>query len=71
MSRADTVAQATWRVRFRRRSSGVITHESSFRTEQAALDYFAALQIPDGKKTLEVRGAGKNRYAIVRSENIP
>jgi hypothetical protein len=70
VSRAETIGEtSSWRVRVRITAlESRVTHESSFRSLEKAREYYEALHVPGSEKTIEVRAAGKNRYAVVVSE---
>jgi hypothetical protein len=64
MSRKDTIAETTWRVRVQRHD-GITTHDSIFRSIEAAREYYETIHIPGSEKYLETRAAGESRYVRV------
>jgi hypothetical protein len=67
MSRADTIAQARWRVQVLS-PEGTITHESSFKVWDPAQDYYNTLHIVGSLKRLQVREEGETRFKPLQAE---
>jgi hypothetical protein len=66
MSRAETMTKPKWRVQVRER--GYVTHESMFKSYDAARSYYTAVFVLGAEKVLSFRDAGASRFAVLRNE---